>query len=316
MTEYKCIRCLYITKIKTDMVKHLYKLKKCEHKDIDTLNFNDDYIIKNSLTPLHNYNIDSKKYECDVCMRRYTTQKSLSRHNKNCTKIDNISNINIENYINIENLNVYSINEKEDNDTKNEIKENSEIEKEMNREQLITPDLLENNKISIENMNIKNININLVGFDEKWNLSHIEDNLKYLFMFSEYKYTDLLKEILENIINLNVILDKYSEKGFVYLNETKKFESREQSKIIEDTIHKLQEQLYEITDKLKGNKKICFDRNILNKIICDIKNKHNDYFKSDKLTQKNIRKNFIDIFNNKYNKSLDNYQKQKNNFRM
>jgi hypothetical protein len=253
MTEYKCIRCLYITKIKTDMVKHLYKLKKCEHKYIDTLNLTEDYIIKKSLLPLHNYNIETKKYECDICLKRYTTQKSLFRHNKNCNKIDNISNVNIENYINIENLNVYSIKEieeteeiektehKEEMETTEEIEkkehkektkktEDKEIKEDIYKEQLTLPN------VSIENMNIKNININLVGFDEKWNLSHIEDNLKYLFIFSEYKYTDLLKEILENIINLNVILDKYSEKGFVYLNETKKFESREQTKIIEEHI--------------------------------------------------------------------------------
>ena len=302
------------------MVKHLNKLKKCDHKYIDTLHLSDENIIEQSLFPIHNYNNDIKKYECEVCMKKYSCIKSLHRHNKTCTnneyvfnenttednKINNPSNINIENnienienFINIENLNLFSIENKNNEINMKEIKEKlSEI----------------NPNISMDNINVKNIN--LVGFDEKWNLSHIEDNLKFLFMFSEYKYTDLLKGILQNLINLNVVLDKYSEKGFVYLNETKKFESREQSEIIEDTLHKLQEQLYEIYEQIRENKKIFFDRKILNKVVCDIKHKHNDYFKLDKNGRKKISKHFIDVFNNKYKESLENYNNQKNNFRI
>jgi hypothetical protein len=310
-----------MTKIKTDMVKHLHKLKKCEHKHIDTLNLSDDNIIQQSLIPIHSYNNDLKKHECEICMKRYSCIKSLHRHNKTCIKTENqsipnktilednkinnhssvnIENIeNIENFINIENLNLFSTENKSNEINIKEIKEKlSEI----------------NPNISVDNINVKNIN--LVGFDEKWNLSHIDDNLKFLFMFSEYKYTDLLKEILQNIINLNVVLDKYSEKGFVYINETKKFESREQSEIIEDTLHKLQEQLYEIYEQIRENKKIFFDRKLLNKVVCDIKHKHNDYFKLDKNGKKKISKNFIDIFNNKYQESLENYTNQKNNFRI
>jgi len=318
MTEYKCIRCLYITKKKTDMVKHLQKLKKCEHKHIDTLNLSNENIIEQSLLPIHRYN-NEKKYECKVCMKKYSCTKSLHRHNKTCTnnecisdenntednKVNNHQNINIENienienFINIENLNLFSTENKNNEINMKEIKEKlSEI----------------NPNISMDNINVKNIN--LVGFDEKWNLSHIQDNLKFLFMFSEYKYTDLLKEILQNLINLNVVLDKYSEKGFVYLNETKQFESREQSEIIEDTLHKLQEQLYDIYEQIRENKKIFFDRKLLNKVVCDIKHKHNDYFKLDKNGKKKISKNFIDIFNSKYQESLENYNNQKNNFRI
>jgi hypothetical protein len=231
------------------MLKHLQKFKKCEHKSIDTLNLSDKIIIEKSLLPIYSYNNNEKKYECKVCMKKYSCTKSLHRHNKTCTnnenifdenntennKIKNHSNINIENienFINIENLNLFS--------TKNNEIKMKEIKEKLSE---INPN------ISIDNINVKNIN--LVGFDEKWNLSHIDDNLKYLFMYSEYKYTDLLKEILQNIINLNVVLDKYSEKGFVYLNETKKFESREQSEIVEDTLHKLQEQLYEIYEQIR-----------------------------------------------------------------
>ena len=71
MTEYRCIRCLYMTKIKTDMVKHLHKLKKCEHKHIDTLNLSDDNIIQQSLIPIHSYNNDVKKHECEIAVSLY-----------------------------------------------------------------------------------------------------------------------------------------------------------------------------------------------------------------------------------------------------
>jgi hypothetical protein len=48
----------------------------------------------------------------------------------------------------------------------------------------------------------------------------------------------------------------------------------------------------------------------LNKVVCDIKHKHNDYFKLDKNGRKKISKNFIDIFDNKYKESLENYNNQ------
>jgi hypothetical protein len=104
-------------------------------------------------------------------MKKYSCTKSLNRHNKTCTnnenvfnkinkednKINNHSNVNIENienienFINIENLNLFSTENKSNEINIKEIKEKlSEI----------------NPNISVDNINVKNIN--LVGFDEKW----------------------------------------------------------------------------------------------------------------------------------------------------
>ena len=66
-----------------------------------------------------------------------------------------------------------------------------------------------------------NITINLkldslVPFDKDWDLSHINSSTKQALIISLVKYTKTLEQILKNENNMNVLLDKNSEKGFIY----------------------------------------------------------------------------------------------------
>jgi len=97
-----------------------------------------------------------------------------------------------------------------------------------------------------------NINIkieNLIPFDEDWDLSKIDKYEKSLLLFSQVMYTKLLEKILDNEINSNVIIDKYTDSGLVYTNtseEGKKYITMDFENIIKKSMQKLNKQLNDI----------------------------------------------------------------------
>lgn len=110
-----------------------------------------------------------------------------------------------------------------------------------------------NNTINSNNNNItNNINIkieNLIPFDEDWDLSKIDKYEKSLLLFSQVMYTKLLEKILDNEINSNVIIDKYTDSGLVYTNtseEGKKYITMDFENIIKKSMQKLNKQLNDI----------------------------------------------------------------------
>ena len=55
MPKFLCLRCNYITQSKMSMYKHFSRMTKCE-RSIDSLQYNDDEMIKYSLIPLSEHN--------------------------------------------------------------------------------------------------------------------------------------------------------------------------------------------------------------------------------------------------------------------
>jgi hypothetical protein len=111
-------------------------------------------------------------------------------------------------------------------------------------------------------------------------------------------YTELLKEILKNEINLNVIIDKNNDSGSVYMNNIDKYIEMKSIDIVDNTMEKLKKHLLEmnkdsycIKECLYASKKI-------------IEKKHYDYVKSTKTKQ--IVKNYItDIYESKKKDAID-----------
>jgi pyruvate/2-oxoacid:ferredoxin oxidoreductase beta subunit len=120
-------------------------------------------------------------------------------------------------------------------------------------------------------------------------------------------YTKLLKEILQNEINLNVIIDKDSKTGLVYKDEINKYIKMKSSEIVDSTMEKLKNQLlllneYNNTlfDEIKDYSKIMITK------------KYIDYVKNNN----NIKINVNNLVNNTYleqkNKAIQIYDNYKN----
>jgi hypothetical protein len=88
--------------------------------------------------------------------------------------------------------------------------ENINIQNENNIKNLFIKNENPHIEININN-NITNIFVNAnnpIPFDENWDLSNLDIKDKSHIIFSQYMYSILLEEILNNNNNLNVIIDK------------------------------------------------------------------------------------------------------------
>ena len=134
--------------------------------------------------------------------------------------------------------------------------------------------------------------------------------MKTAILACQHKFSELLKEVLENIINLNVIIDKESQNGFIYNNDKKKFEIMNKDKIIEETMSKLKDQLLNLTQNSSDNR-FTIDTKQINTIQRDILSKFQKYNDSNKNKKKEINEVFYNIFDNKKKDCLNNYDKIK-----
>jgi hypothetical protein len=156
-------------------------------------------------------NEENEEYKSsNILLEENNEQKILNIDNSNSSNIFNISN---SNYNNCEFNTVNTVN------TGNTI----------------------NNTINF-NLEIKNP----ISFDNKWDLSLIDDRIKNAIALSKFMYTNLLEEILNNELNLNVILDNDNNSGMVYKNDLDKYIKMKSKDIVENTMKKLNEHLIEI----------------------------------------------------------------------
>ena len=242
---YDCFRCnKYTTLKKSNIANHLHKKNKCIPDQImNIIDLTDNEILEKSLIPKYiknnNQIIDHK---CNLCNKKFKTEKTLFFYSNNNCKLKDISEI----------KNVPEIKKSDEDNTKiYNIETQNKIE----------------NKIEtqiINNFINPTFNFNLIGFDQDWNLDHINESDKKIISFCHFKYTTLLKEILDNYVNLNVFIDKKTEQGYVYNNITKNFEKKDRQKIVDDTIDKLYKHLIDINDEIKIDNNFYLDRKILN----------------------------------------------------
>lgn len=106
-------------------------------------------------------------------------------------------------------------------------------------------------------------------------------------------YSQLLKEILENEINLNVIIDKNSNSGLVYKNNIDKYIRMKSSDIVNNTMDKLKNHLLEMnkTEETQFEEIIDYSRKMINK-------KHIDYNK-DEILKSNVNNLMSNIYDEK-----------------
>jgi hypothetical protein len=290
------------------MYTHLSKQIKCSKK-IESLKYTDNELIKYSLIPYsedndcfkhHLYKVEKTADEfineiksifnqrrrvCNYCKCEFKKYKDLETHLFFCIYIKSKDDISMKPSI---------------------------IQHE---QQIINYDNC-NNTQNIQN----NININielpkdeLVSFNDKWCVDHIDKNVKTLLFMSTYKYTKTLEYILQNDKNRNVLLDNSSQMGLIYEGEKNTFSEMKIEDIIDKSLKKLYEHLQEFHEDISKSNVCNFmlDDNIIKENMSIIDKKINNYNDSERVKQV-VTQNLSEIFNKYKTETKDKYQSIQN----
>ena len=281
--SYKCISCDYKTKFFSDMKKHIGLKKSCIKTLSDSFKYTVDQTIILSLIPyndINKQNIDDNKI------------KNIKYINENKQLLLDILSIIDKNKQKVCSFCSTKFNKIQD------LREHVLLEcftKEMSKKHNVinTQDTynITNNITNNINNNITNIIINLapLSFDKNWSLEEItEFKTKYDILQSDIMYTSLLQKILENKLNLNVIIDKTKNIGFIYKNENEKYVKTDINEITENSMEKLRENLLELNNNMNSNPANFKDTIKFNEDR--INNKLNDYKLKPEIKKK------VDVF--------------------
>jgi hypothetical protein len=338
MTEYKCKICNYTSKWFKDMKKHLERTTICKMKPNMYFENSIDQNIILSLLPDDDrfkdliIKVKSKDYKDLYQSRRRLLMRRLSGNeddkkccsycNKKFSKIQELrEHVLIDCFLEeiLEKNNIL----KNDNTTSiiNNI-DNSQIINNIDNSQKITNITNIDNSTNINSINIDNstniiLNIQTpISFDKSWDISDIDTVSKKLeILCSDVLYTKLLKKILENKNNLNVVYDKKNNVGFVYKNDNEKYIDMDINDIVDTSMKKLHENLLEISSDVKNHK----DNNnhpeyalYCNEKEIKINNKFTDF--QDKFSvKKNVVNLFSEILHDKKNESKEIFENINNN---
>lgn len=303
MTYYKCRKCGYEKKFFRDIKNHINIQKSCI-KDLSCIDLSNDQILIMTLMPYinneQNINFDNIKNYKYTYLNKNLLLNDLFNIDKNKCKICKYCNINFNKIQDLKKHIILECFEKEMDKsyTKNKLQNIEELN-------IYNNCNIEKNEINnnITN-NITNIILNIdkpTAFNEKWDISKMSELEKSHLMLSQLMYTHLLKEILKNDINLNVIIDKNKDYGVVYHDDFQKYIKMEIKEIISNSMEKLNKNLLEINSELKNN--VFFDKYILDYKTKEINNKYNSY-KNNEETQKKVNDCIVNIFDNKKDDSL------------
>lgn len=191
--------------------------------------------------------------------------------------------------------------------------------KKINNELDLSNSMIQNeNEIQNQNQNIfiEDNNFNLKSFDEDWNIEHIDHYFKLFILLSQTKYTDFLKEVMKNKENLNIIVEKNSDSGLIYKNQTEKYVKIKISDLFDKLMVKINEQLQKIFDEYLSEKHN-IEKSVLNTIKDEKINNNTklvDYINNNNL-KKIVDTILLDILNKNrdyallVSKNLDNAKK-------
>ena len=121
-------------------------------------------------------------------------------------------------------------------------------------------------------------------------------------------YTNLLKLILDNESNLNVIIEKDKNEGIVYKNDIEKLIKINLKDIIDNSMYKLNKHLNDFYNESLGEIEYMIINNMFDDQKKIIESKYEDY-KNNKETQEIVQKCITDIYDEKKDNAINFYRK-------
>lgn len=257
---YTCIRCNLITDRKSILINHLNKKNICK-KNLNV------YFIPNSILyemSLIATNTTDNDFQCEYCLKNFSCKYNLNRHVTNCIS-KNKKNQSIL--------------------LKYKILNYSSIKQYVNNFYSLTIlKYFEENKI-------------YNSFYKPWNINHIDILTKKLLFITNDKYSDLLRKILENNKNINIIYDKNELYGY-FINNENNIEIINKTKIVKETMKKIINTYYLFKNNLEDNEKI-IDNKLLSKEIETIEDKYNLYLTNENIKNK-VEEIILNIYSDKF----------------
>ena len=313
-SNYLCKKCLFKTNHFNDLRRHLNKKKPCE-KRLESYNYSDDQLIILSLLPCNenNINVDHLKNSNIIFKNKdklFSTIDFIEKNKlKKCVycsgefnKISDLRKHVLTNCFYNELLDEINLNQKEkllNNNLTNSLNTVNNTNNIANSAEVINNNFTNN----CTNNNITNIYFEIkqpVPFDGEWDVSKIDQIYKERLIFSNFMYTKLLEEILNNEINLNVIIDKNNDSGIVYKNDIDKYIQMKSKDIVDNTMEKLKKHLIEINDESHTTSILeCLKISKQN-----IEHKHNTYKNNQKVNE-NVKNLISKIFEEKKDDALN-----------
>lgn len=303
MSYYSCKRCLLKTKNFTDIKRHFNKKIKCS-KQINNYNYKEEELFVFSLIPYVD-NIQNINYNDVIINKNIIKDKDklfdeINNIEKNKLKTCKYCNLTFNKIQELKNhiiLKCFS----------NLLNEIYPFQPEISEK--IYENNITNNVTHITNNNITNITINvntdsIISFDKDWDVSHLSSSIKQSLVISFVKYTKTLEYILKNDKNINVLLDKDSDKGFIYKNNN--FEEMSKNDIIEKSFLKIYNHIKKFIQDIKNNNEYCIDVDLLEKHNQLLDSKYNKYF-TDNLSKTMVQEFLIEKYENIKDKAFNNY---------
>lgn len=316
MSYYKCINCDYSSSIFTDIKRHIIAKKSCL-KNLDENNgLTKDQILILSLLPYDENNNQKinrnniKNYK-NIYINKRLLINLLSENDKNKKKICNFCSMSFNKIQELREHIILNCFEKqvlknELNDKDNIISSNTINN--ITNHNIIQQNITQQNITQQNNIcyNTTNITFNIqnpISFDKNWDVSDINEfSKKCEILCSDIMYTSLLQKILENSNNLNVIIDKQKNIGFVYKNENEKYVEMNPNDIAENSMEKLHNNLIELNNNIHD--KNCFFSSQIKFNEERIKKKLIDYKELNDTKQK-VNDYITEMFDKKKKESLD-----------
>lgn len=305
-SKYNCFRCnKYGTQKFSDIRYHVCRKTICnQRKDIE--NVSEDQMLVITLTPIYN-----EKHTINLSDLKHLNGSTIINRNKEELFAEII-------YIEKNRIKTCKYCNEEFNlicDLKRHLIMYCFHNKLLNDNKVTTTNINEsynvNNSYNTNNTNYNynnNINLNIGGvkppipFEEKWDLSHLSIEKQLAINCSENMYSTLLKEILINDINNNIIINSNHKTGKVYMNHHDKYVNMKCADIADKTMEKLKIQLSSTNKHLVDIDDI---RYIIYKTTdrC-IRSKYNSYV-DDKSIRDKVIPLICGIYESKYSVSLE-----------